>query len=362
MYRRRSLFVVLLMAVLALGSLSAHAQVHTLRFANFFPGPAGQSQLVDELVEDLKRLSDGRIVVEHYPGGTLLGAPEIYDGVATGIAHIGMSNLGYTFGRFMETELLDLPLGFPNAWVANKVVQEFYEKYQPAEWDDTVVLTLHSSPVNVILTANKPVTQLADMRGLALRGTGYIARFVEALGATARPIATPEAYDSVARRVIDGLMIPYETVVTFRFGEVTDYITEAWPLGQVYTFYIVMNKAEWNRLGPELQGIITDYFDNEFRDKLTTMWNDIDIVGYEYAVESGYEFHELQGEELNRWRDVANRVINDYVEAMVARGHSREEMFERIAFVRERIEYWTEQQIALGIKSPTGPPEVLVDF
>jgi len=351
------LVAVAVVATLLLGAQGAMAQI-TLRFANFFPGPAGQSKLIDEFAADINRLTGGRVVIEHYPGGTLLGAPEIYDGVVQGIAHLGMSNLGYTFGRFMETELLDLPLGFPNAWVANKVVQEFYDRYKPAEWNDTVVLALHSSPVNVILTADRPVRRLEDMHGLTLRGTGYIARFVEALGAVARPVATPEAYDAVNRRVIDGLMIPYETVVTFRFGEVTRYITEVWPMGQVYTFYIVANKNAWNSLPADVREIITNYIRNEFSDKLAKMWNDIDVVGYEYAKSVGYEFITLPDDELVRWQARANQVINDYIRTMVARGYSEKELLDRIAFVRERIQYWTQRQAELGIKSPTGPAPV----
>ena len=349
--------VVTVVAMLLFGAQSTMAQT-VLRFATFFPGPAGQSQLVDEFAEDVRRITNGRVVIEHYPGGTLLGAPDIYDGVVQGIAHLGLSNLGYTFGRFVETELLDLPLGFPNAWVANHVVQEYYDRYQPAEWNDTVVLAMHSSPVNVILTAERPVRRLEDMRGLTLRGTGYIAQFVEALGAVARPIAMPEAYDSVSRRVIDGLMIPYETVVTFRLGEVTNYITEAWPFGQVYTFYIVANKDAWNSLPADARDAINEYLRGEFREKLVKMWNDIDIVGWEYARDAGMEFITLSNDELARWQAYADQVIEQYIRDMVARGYSEQDLRERIAFVRERIRYWTEQQEALGVKSPTGPESV----
>ncbi|HEX6988065.1 MAG TPA: TRAP transporter substrate-binding protein, partial [Bacillota bacterium] len=284
----------------------------------------------------------------------------MYDGVVQGIADIGLSNLGYTFGRFKETELLDLPLGFPNAWVANKVAADFYEEYQPAEFDETVVLTLHTSPVNNIITIDRAVERLEDMQGLELRGTGYIAQFVEALGATARPIAMPEAYDNLSRNVIQGLMIPYETVVTFNFGEVTHHITEVWPLGQVYTFYLVMNRDTWNSLPSEIQNIITDYVENEFRDKLTNMWNEVDITGYEYAVDAGYEFHRLSDQELARWQAVADQVIEEYIAGMVAEGHSEDELRARIDFVRGRIAYWTEQQRAEGVKSSTGPDDLRV--
>ena len=57
------------------------------------------------------------------------------------------------------------------------------------------------------------------------------------------------------------MLIPYETTKTFRYGEVTNYVTEVWPLGQVYTFYIVMNKDTWNQLPADIQGIINDYIE-----------------------------------------------------------------------------------------------------
>src|SRR5690606_26182375 len=346
--------------VVTLAAGGAWAQTYRFRLANYFPAPAAQSKVLDEFVADLERLSNGRIVIEHYPGGTLLGPAEIFDGVTQGIAHIGLSNLAYTFGRFVESEILDLPVGFPNAWVANRVAQDFYDRYTPREWAGTRVLALHASPVNNIITKDRPVRRLEDLRGLALRGTGYVAREVEALGATARPISMPEAYDNLAKNVIDGLLIPYETTVTFGLCEDTRYITEVLPKGKVHTFYLVMSEDACNSLTPDLQAVMDEYVKGEFREKLYKMWNDIDIVGYEYAVGEGYEFIQLTPEELARWQQVADRVIDDYVASMVAKGYSEADMRERIAFVRERIAYWTEQQKAQGVKSSTGPDEVRV--
>ena len=93
----------MVLLALVVTTATSSAQTFTLRLANYFPAPAAQSKLLDQFAEDLQRLSDGRLVIEHYPGGTLLGPPEIYDGVTQGIADIGFSNLGYTFGRFMES-------------------------------------------------------------------------------------------------------------------------------------------------------------------------------------------------------------------------------------------------------------------
>ncbi len=331
-----------------------------LRFANYFAAESGPGKIGQVFADDINKLTDGQIEVEYYPGGMLLGPDKTYDGVSQGIVDIGFSNLSYTFGRFTQTEVLDLPLGFPNAWVANHVSVDYFNEFQPKEFDDVHMLTLHSSAVNNIITVNKQVKTPADLKGLKIRGTGYIAKVVEALGAAPVAVATPETYDSLSKNVIDGVMLPYETVETFRFGEVTKNATEIWPLGQVYTFYIVMNNNKWEQLTPELQNIITEYVQGDFSEKLTTMWNDIDIEGLKYITESGYNITKLSQEELVAWKQLSDTVVKDYTNNMVSKGYSEEEVNSWINFIQERIDYWTAQQIEQGVKSSTGPDEVRV--
>lgn len=331
-----------------------------LRFANYFPEASGQGKIGQEFVEDIKKLTNGRVVVEYYPGTMLLGPDKMYDGVVQGIADIGLSNLGYTFGRFPQTEVLDLPLGFPNAWVANHVAVDFYNKFKPKEFNDVHVLTLHTSPVNNIITVSAQVKKPEDLKGLKLRGTGYIARLVEALGASAVPVSTPETYDALSKRVIDGVMLPWETIKTFKYGEVTKNAIEVWPLGQVYTFYIVMNRKTWDSLPPDLQKTITDYVQGDFSKKLTDMWNQVDIEGIKYAREAGYNIVQISPEDLPQWKQLADKVIADYTNNMVSKGYSKEEVNSWIEYIRERINYWTQQQKEQGVKSSTGPEEVRV--
>lgn len=331
-----------------------------LRFANYFPAASGQGKIGQEFVEDIKKLTNGRVVIEYYPGTMLLGPDKMYDGVVQGIADIGLSNLGYTFGRFTQTEVLDLPLGFPNAWVANHVAVDFYNKFKPKEFNDVHVLTLHTSPVNNIITISAQVKKPEDLKGLKLRGTGYIAKLVEALGASAVPVSTPETYDALSKHIIDGVMLPWETIRTFKYGEVTKNATEVWPLGQVYTFYIVMNKKTWDNLPPDLQKIITDYVQGDFNKKLTDMWNQVDIEGLKYAREAGYNIVQISQEDLPKWKQLAEKVIEGYINNMVAKGYSREEVNGWISYIRERIDYWTKQQIEQGVKSSTGPDSVRI--
>jgi len=328
-----------------------------LKWVNYFPVPARQSKICEEFIKDLEARSGGQMKIRFFPAGTLSTAPKIYDGVVEGIADIGFSNIGYTFGRFRMTEALDLPLGFPNAWVANRVANDFFREFKPKEWDKVHMLSLHTSPVNVVLSATKPVYKMDDLKGMTLRGLGLIAEVVSALGGTPRPIPMPEAYEALGKKVIDGLMIPMETLRAFRLAEVTKYATECWPVGQVYTFYLVMNKDTWNKLSPALQKIFNEY---PFEEKLAAMWNEVDIDGKQLGMEKGLKFIELPSAEITKWKKAVEPVLDKYVKSMVAAGFQERETRELINYARMRIEYWTKKQRELGIKSSTGPSEVRI--
>ncbi len=328
-----------------------------LKFVNYFPVPARQSKICEEFIKDLEARSGGQLKIRYFPAGTLITAPKIYDGVVEGIADIGFSNIGYTYGRFRMTEALDLPIGFPNAWVANRVANDFFRQFKPKEWDKIHMLSMHTSPANVVLSATKPVNKMEDLKGMTLRGLGLIAEVVSALGGTPRSIPMPESYEAVQKKVIDGLMIPMETLRAFRLAEVTKYVTECWQIGQVYTFYLVMNKDTWNKLPPALQKVFNEY---PFEEKLATMWNEVDIDGKQLGIEKGLKFIELPREEIKKWKDAVEPILDKYVKSMVAAGYPEKETRELINYARMRTEYWTKKQKELGVKSSTGPSEVRV--
>lgn len=353
--RNKRTFIFLAVMMMLLPSIALEAV--ELKWSNFFPVPARQSKICEEFIKDLEARSGGQLKIRYFPAGTLLSPAKIYDGVVEGIADIGFSNIGYTFGRFRMTEALDLPLGFPNAWVANRVANDFFKQFKPKEWDKIHMLSMHTSPVNVVLSGTKPVNKMEDLKGMTLRGLGFIAEVVSALGGTPRSIPMPEAYEAVQKKVIDGLMIPMETLRAFRLAEVTKYVTECWPIGQVYTFYLVMNKDAWNKLPPAIQKVFNEY---PFEEKLATMWNEIDIDGKQLGIEKGLKFIELPREEIKKWKGAVEPVLDKYVKSMVAAGYPEKETRELINYARMRIEYWEKKQKELGIKSSTGPPAVRV--
>lgn len=346
-------------AALALGALPvapalAQAQPINLKVANYFPPPSKQSRLTQEFGEELERRSGGRIKVQYFAGGSLLTGPAMFKGIESGVADIGYAHVYYTPGRMPATEALGLPVGIPSGWVGAKVGFDFYNKYQPKEFAGVKVLALHlNGPA--LLISKKPVAKLEDMKGVSVRAPGVPGSIVKALGGTATPTPMPEVYDSITKGVNDGVWAPYETLRTFRFAEVAKNVTVCWQIGATFPFFMVMNRKSYERLPADLKTLV-DVMSGEYQERFALMWNEIDIAGKAFGAEKGVNYIELSADEGARWQKAVEPVFDEFAKAM--KGHTEAEVKEWIAFMRERIKYWTAKQIEYRIPSPTGPAEM----
>ena len=156
MGRKIGLLLLVVSFLLGVSSSPDAAEVIKLKFANYFPPTHMNSVMMGKYCEELNKQLAGKVELTQYTGSTLLSAPKIAAGVSDGIADIGLSNLSYTRGRFPVMEIMDLPHGFPSAWIAGHVANDFYNKYKPKDFDGYHVLMLSTSPLSLVQTLNKP--------------------------------------------------------------------------------------------------------------------------------------------------------------------------------------------------------------
>ncbi|HEX3001488.1 MAG TPA: hypothetical protein VHN82_03825, partial [Methanoregula sp.] len=185
------------------------AEVIKLKFANYMPIAHNNSIIMSKLVDELNKKLAGKVEITIYPAGTLLTAPKMAAGVASGIADIGLSHCSYSRGRFPVMELTELPLGASSSFVLGHAINDFYDKFKPKEWDVYHPLLFGASSPSTIPSLNKPVKTLEDLKGLKNRGTGRSGEIVKALGAVTTPVEMMDMYESLRRGVIDGNMGPY---------------------------------------------------------------------------------------------------------------------------------------------------------
>jgi TRAP-type C4-dicarboxylate transport system substrate-binding protein len=310
------------------------------------------SKMTEAFCKEIEKRTNGEVEIQHYPGGQLLKAPKVYDGVLQGIADMGFTNLSYTRGRFPEMEICDLPLGMPSGWVSSQVVDAFYRKYQPKEFEKAHMLFFSACGPNLVSTTETPIKKLTDLKGVTLRGQGRIADTAEALGAVVRPVAIGETYEAVKRKVVSGVMLPLETLKGFRLGELLKYCTADWQVGNVYTFYAVMNKGKYDSLPDNIKKVF-DEVSAEWVNKAAEGWNAIDLAGAEFFKQKGGTVIQLSYEEAAKWVAAVQPVIDNYIKDMETKGVSKDVIKERLAFIQKSVDAFTKKQREKGIKFPT---------
>ena len=307
----------------------ASAKAIELTYANFFPPFHIQSKLAESWCQEVEKRTNGAVKVTYYPGGTLVKAPQIYDGVEQGIADVGMSVLAYSKGRFPVLGAMDLPIGYPNGVVATQIANSVLEKFSPKEFDTTQIMFLHAHGPGMIHTRDKEVKNLADLEGLKIRATGMSAKLAKALGATPVSMGMPDAYQSLQKGVVDGCAHPLEANKGWKLAEVLEYVVDESSVSYTTTFFVTMNKAKWDALSPEIQKTISE-INMEWSVKHGEAWDSSDEEGRKFFTEKGGNFVMLDDAEKKKWQEAVKPAIDAYSADLDKKGINGQEVIGHI--------------------------------
>jgi len=246
----------LLLVALFIGSLlpaSSMAAPINLTYANFPPAPTFPCVQMERWKKEVEKRTGGKVTIKTFPGGTLLGAKNMMDGVIAGQADIGCLCMAYQPGRFVVTNATALPIGFPNARVASLALWDLYRNHNPKEFAKVKVLTMFTcAPSNIM--SKKPVRTLNDIKGLDLRASGGAAQILKAWGANQVGMPQSETPEALQKGVVQGLFSSLETLMDFKYAEICRYVTMV--DGPVYPFGVVMNMDKWNSLPSDVQEVM----------------------------------------------------------------------------------------------------------
>jgi len=326
---------VLAISVLFLGSLlpgSSVAGPIKLSYAGFPPAPTFPCVQMERWKTEVEKRTGGKVAINTFPGGTLLKAKAMMDGVIAGTADIACLCMAYQPGRFIVTNAVALPLGFSNATVASLTLWDLYTKQKPKEFAKVKVLTMFTcAPANIY--AKKPVRNLEDLKGLELRASGGTAQVLKALGATPVGMPQPETPEALQKGVVQGAASSLETLMDFKYAEMCRYVTIF--NGPVYPFAVVMNMDKWNSLPEDVQkvmdGLGTEqaWWTGNYMDKRVT--KSIEWSKKTYNI----EIIKLSKKELARWDKLLKPIPDKWSEQAKAKGLSARTILKDIKVAKE---------------------------
>jgi TRAP-type C4-dicarboxylate transport system substrate-binding protein len=307
------------------GNVSAQNKPIRLTYSSQFPAKHIQAQLADAWCKEVNERTNGRVIVEFYPGQQLTNAVECYEGVVQGKSDLGFSALAYTSERFPVMGAVDLPLGYSSGKVATAVANEVYRTFKPKELDDTKVMYFNAHGPGFINTRNKAVRRLEDLKGLRIRTHGATERIVKALGGTPVPAPMPELFQMLKKGVVSGSVHPAEAHAGWKLAEVENYFTASYNIANTTTFFVVMNKDKWNSLPKDIQQIIEE-INNEWIAQHGEAWDTSDKVGLRLFLDQGSTIIGLNKQEAARWKRAVAPVIDDYAKYLNKKGLNGQEI------------------------------------
>lgn len=304
-----------------------------LRASNQFAPASPNSTILEAWCKEIGKRTNGKVVIQHFTGNTLNAPQAMYDSTVQGVIDVGNHVLGYTAGKFPLTEVLDYPLGYPSGIIATRLMNEYYKKFKPKEFDDVKVMFFHGPGPGMIHTKTRPVNKLEDIKGLKMRTFGSNAKLMSLIGGAPVAMPMPDAYDAIQRGVADGYFGTYESLKNWKLAEVIKYTTETFGVGYSSTFVVIMNKAKWASIPPEQQKIIEEV-NAEWIEKWGKQWDQIDKEGKEFSLKRGNKVITLSAEENARWAKAADPLFDDYIKRMKEKNLPGEEVYK---FAREYI-------------------------
>ena len=329
MYRStRRLFVAAASLVLAASfgvtGTSATAQEVTLKLHQFLPAQANVPKYVlDVWADKVEKESGGRIKIERYPSMQLGGKPpELIDQAIDGVADIIWTVSGYTPGRFPTTEVFELPFMMTNAEATSHAYWDMFEKHmKDGEMKDFHVIGVWVHGPGLI-HSKTPVNKLEDLNGLKLRApTRVTNQMFGKLGATPVGMPVPAVPEALSKGVIDATVIPWEVTAALKVAELvgnhTDFGNESL---YTTTFIFAMNKAKYDSLPDDLKKVIDDNSGAELSAWAGKTMQEYDAPAKEIAVKRGNNIITLPPEEVARWKDASQPVIDEWVAEMDGKG------------------------------------------
>jgi TRAP-type C4-dicarboxylate transport system substrate-binding protein len=320
--------------LLAKGALAAPALLRphraraaevTLKLAHFLPPVApAHAKLLKPWSEQVEQASDGRISIRIYPSMQLGGTPgQLFDQVRDGVADIVWTLPGATPGRFPTTEVMELPFIVSERGIVNaRAAQALADAHIKQEVKDIKLLSYWAHDAGHI-HATKQVKTMEDLKGLKLRNPTRLAgEALKALGATSVGMPVPQVPESLAQKVIDGAVVPWEVVPAIKVHELVKYHTEITGSPALYaaSFFLAMNKAKYDGLPAELKAVIDKNSGMAFAELAGNMWDTEAVRIRKLVADRGNTITRLDAAEKARWIKATEPVYAAWIEQVKGKG------------------------------------------
>lgn len=322
----KRLFIAALIASFMLPAAAMAQPEVTLKLHHFLsPKSPAHAKMLAPWATRIEQASGGRLKIDIYPSMSLGGKPpQLVRQLRDGVVDLIWTVNGYTPGVFPRTEVFELPFVHVNDAVAtNLALRDLFDSHLAEDYRGIKVLALHVHGGNGFHMVDQPLRAVDELAGMKIRTPHRTGSWVlEALGAHPVGMPVPELPQALARKVVDGALIPWEIIPPLKLQELTAYQIDGDGGVRFGTtvFQIAMNEDSWRNLPRDLQRVIADNSGEDWLREIGAVWTAAEAVGLQVAQKAGNEHIALDAAEVGKFRRKLAPVVARWVDDMNDKG------------------------------------------
>jgi len=212
----------------ALVSPAAPVSAKELKVATFLPPTHPIVGLYEQVGKEITQATNGELTFKVYPGGTLGAGPfQQYKRAVEGVADIADICHPFHAKVFAKTMLIVLPGEANSATDATTRLWNVPEAQMASDYKEVRNVFMYSVPQATIISRDKPVRTMADLKGMKIMTPGAaFAPIIAAWGASPVPMDLNEIFNALSSGVVDAVALtPTALLPPWRLAEISKYVT-----------------------------------------------------------------------------------------------------------------------------------------
>ncbi len=304
-----------LFAAFALLHCAAFAQTTVLRIHSWAsPKHLINVDIIPVWCGEVEKGTQGRVKCDvSYPPNA--APPGMFDRARAGIADVTWGLPSYSPGRFLLTEVAELPGISAGSEAMTQAFWRTHQQYlaKAGEFRGVHLLGLMLTTPGVF-QSRFPINSFGELPGKKMRVPGGVAaRIAERLDIVGIGAPANKVYEMLQQGVIDGAMMPPETSLSFRLMEVAKHMTMV-PGGLYYTsFFWVVNEKTWGKISKQDQAAIMKVSGESFGRLAGRAFDKWDPIGIKAAKEIGVTVTTANDDVMNEIRKRVRPVVDAWI-------------------------------------------------
>lgn len=317
----------------------------TLRWSHHVPETSTLANIFKPGFRLLEKLSQGKLEFDERWGGTVHPAQQGFDAIRSGLTDMTACYIFYDPRSYDLMHILALPGIIPSSTVGTRITHEVYSEFFRDEFERTgALMGIVYNTTPYVPVSKTPIESLDDLKGAKVRtGGGVHADVWEKLGAVPTTMPSPQIYTAFQRGLLDAVTFPDATHKLFRVDELAKAHTYI-NLSRLNQEHCVSPQF-YNDLPTDLQEVMSRWLQGMSQLLAQEFYIYEGAKSRHGFEEQGIEMVQLSEEEKERWQELAEPVIDQWVKDMEAKGLPAQRLLDMVQEKAEEYRSLTPKEV-----------------